>query len=147
MMATLNSPRVLREGRSHSNASDFPTLAANFRIDKLSFEIPARQMVALVGPSGAGKSTTLDFISRFLVSPVGACAPGWLGHPGNFVLHATCARKSASVSQEPVLFEGTRRRISDLAARTHPGKHTARGRGRQCGRVRTANAAGLRYEN
>ena len=77
----------------------------NFKIDKLSFEIPAGQMVALVGPSGAGKSTTLDFISRFLVPQSGRVLLD--GSDIRQFRLRDLRQEIGIVSQEPVLFEGT----------------------------------------
>jgi ABC-2 type transport system ATP-binding protein len=50
-------------------ARDIQTIAA---VDDISFEIAARERVAIIGPNGAGKSTTLKMLSGILEPTSGA---------------------------------------------------------------------------
>src|ERR1700694_4211732 len=43
-------------------------------VNNVSFDVQAREIVALIGPNGAGKSTTFNLITGVLTSPGGTIA-------------------------------------------------------------------------
>jgi ATP-binding cassette subfamily B multidrug efflux pump len=71
----------------------------------LSFDIPARQVVALVGPTGSGKTSIAQLIRRFHDTWDGSVLIG--GHDVREVTLASLGRTVAMVLQEPFLFTGT----------------------------------------
>ena len=74
-------------------------------LDKVSLDIPARGVTALLGPSGAGKSTLADLAGGLIAPDTGnVCIDGVsLGNQ----LKRAWRRSVAYVQQEPVLFTGT----------------------------------------
>jgi len=74
-------------------------------LHELSFDIPARQVVALVGPTGSGKTSIAQLIRRFHDTWEGSVRIG--GHDVRDVALASLGRTVAMVLQEPFLFTGT----------------------------------------
>jgi ABC-type multidrug transport system fused ATPase/permease subunit len=86
-------------------------------LDRVSFTIPARGLVAIVGPSGAGKTTLFSLLERFYEPAEGAIA--FAGRDLRACAAPRCRAASASGSRSPArccggrgCFCSTRRRRS-----------------------------------
>lgn len=73
-------------------------------LDELSFEVPARSLVAIVGPSGAGKSTIFDLLLRFYDPLSGAISVD--GQNVSQVATSELRSRIGLVSQRAELFSG-----------------------------------------
>lgn len=74
-------------------------------LDKVSFSIERRSIVAIVGPSGSGKSTLVHLLLRFY-----DCSPGSIFINGKDIRDydiPTLRKRMAFVSQEVLLFNST----------------------------------------
>jgi subfamily B ATP-binding cassette protein MsbA len=69
----------------------------------VSFQVPARQMVAIVGASGAGKSTLVDLLTLLLTPRQGAVLID--GVPASTIERASWRRQIGYVMQEAVIFD------------------------------------------
>jgi subfamily B ATP-binding cassette protein MsbA len=74
-------------------------------LQKISLEIRAGEILALVGPSGAGKSTVLNLIPRFYDPTEGTITID--GHDLRDVTQESLRDKIGIVPQETILFGGT----------------------------------------
>lgn len=74
-------------------------------LERLSFTIEPRQVVAVVGPTGSGKTSIAALIHRFYDVWEGQVLVG--GHDVRDVTQASLGRNIAIVLQEPFLFSGT----------------------------------------
>jgi ATP-binding cassette, subfamily B, bacterial MsbA len=83
-------------------------------LDRLSLEVKAGTMVALVGPSGAGKSTLLQLLLGFVGAESGRV--NWDGADVGTLSRASMRAQLAWVPQEPLLLSGSVRENLLLAA-------------------------------
>jgi ATP-binding cassette, subfamily B, bacterial MsbA len=74
-------------------------------IDRVSLDIKAGEIIALVGPSGAGKSTILNLIPRFYDPTAGSIEID--GHDLRSITLDSLRAQLAIVPQETILFGGT----------------------------------------
>lgn len=78
---------------------------AEYAIDRVSLQIPANSMTALIGPSGAGKSTLIDVIMGLLKPEEGEI---WVDDERLTADNLLSYRKMISyVPQDPFLFNGS----------------------------------------
>ncbi|HUH02890.1 MAG TPA: ABC transporter transmembrane domain-containing protein [Kofleriaceae bacterium] len=94
-------------GRVHFEAVDFvyPSRSGHQVLQRISIEVAAGEVVALVGPSGAGKSTLISLLLRYYDVDRGAVRIE--GVDVRRLRLAELRKAMAVVSQEPVLFSGT----------------------------------------
>jgi len=83
----------------------YPARADQRVLDRVRFEVPAGQRLAIVGPSGAGKSTILQLILRFYDPHEGRVTID--GNDLRDLTQRSLRRNVGMVMQESVFFSGT----------------------------------------
>jgi ABC-type multidrug transport system fused ATPase/permease subunit len=108
-----DDPGVLAAVRDDGPLVTFEEVGFRYRstgppvLDRVSFEVPARGLVAIVGPSGAGKTTLFSLLERFYEPLEGAIA--FAGRDLRAWSRAELRAAIAYVEQEAPVLAGTLR--------------------------------------